>query len=458
MKSRSFLAKITTAAIAIALIATGCGPAANSSTQSAGSDSVSSSADSAAASDSGKLKISFWHSMSGSNQEVLDSLVAGFNSSQEEYEVVAENQGSYDESTGKFFNMANGAGSAAIIQIGEQNLQAMVDSGMIASVSDLISTYKYDDSDLLEQVVNFYSVNDNLYAMPFNCSSPVVYYNTAVFKEAGYTEFPTTFEGITEAAAAIAAKNSSIKPVGMFANGYTLDQMVVNMGGYIIDNANGRQNRATKVSYEEQITSIYSWVAELRDKGHLLNYGSDGTNTLSGFTQGEIGMFISSSAGCRNVINSSEFEVGVAVLPVPQGVEAQGVYAGGGALCVAANLDENTQKGVMQFLTYATSPEVQATWAGGTGYFPICKKAYETSSMQSVYTEYPQLRVAADQLLNSKVNEITAGPLLSQLPQLRTDLSAALESVFSGGDVSEAVGEAARSTNSAIESANQGVA
>ena len=50
----------------------------------------------------------------------------------------------------------------------------------------------------------------------------------------------------------------------------------------------------------------------------------------------------------------------------------------------------------------------------------------------------PQLQVAADQLLNSNVNSITAGPLLSQLPQLRTDLQTALEAVFNGSDVESA--------------------
>ncbi|MEI3162914.1 MAG: hypothetical protein V8S74_05865 [Lachnospirales bacterium] len=51
------------------------------------------------------------------NQEVLDGIVADFNASQDKYEVVAENQGTYDESTGKFFSMANGDGSADIVQM-----------------------------------------------------------------------------------------------------------------------------------------------------------------------------------------------------------------------------------------------------------------------------------------------------------------------------------------------------
>ena len=70
----------------------------------------------------------------------------------------------------------------------------------------------------------------------------------------------------------------------------------------------------------------------------------------------------------------------------------------------------------------------------------------------------PQLQVAAAQLLNSNVTPITAGPLLSQLPQLRADLQTALEAVFNGSDVESAVAQAVESTNSAIASANQGVA
>ena len=423
------------------------------------STSGSGSSGSASTGDSGKIQIQFWHSMSGNTQEALDEVVAGFNESQDTYEVVATNQGSYDESTGKFFNMANGDGSAHIIQIGEQNLQSMIDSGMVASVSDLIEKHSFDDSDLLEQEVNFYTVGEDMWAMPFNCSTPVVYYNKTAFAEAGVTEFPTTFEGIKEAAQALADSGSNITPVGMYAYGYALDQMVINMGGYVINNENGRADRATEVAYQDQITAIYNWIKDLQDSGLLLNYGSDGTNTISGFTQQQVGMFIASSASCRNVIDSAtDFVVGVANLPVPEGTEPEGVYGGGGALCIATGLSEDVETGVMEFCTYATSPEVQATWAVNTGYFPICNGAYDTETLTTAYEEMPQLQVAADQLLNSKVNSITAGPLLSQLPQLRTDLQTALEAVFNGSDVDSAVAQAIESTNSAIATANEGVA
>lgn len=406
-----------------------------------------------------KVKINFWHSMSGTNQDALNKVVDGFNQSQSDYEVVASNQGTYDESTGKFFNMGGGDDAPAIIQIGEQNLQAMIDSKKVKPASDLVSAYSFDDSDLIKQAVNFYTVDGKMWAMPFNCSAPVVYYNKDVLDDSGVTDFPTTFEGLKDAAGKVAEKHSDVKPVGMFAYGYALDQMVTNMGGYVLNNENGRKERATEVAYKDQITTIFTWVSDLIKADQLANFGTSRDNTNAAFTQKQIALYIDTSAIARSVIdNAADFKVGVAYLPISEGGTREGVYAGGGALCTADGLSQDVEKGVMAFYQYATGAEVQATWAGDTGYYPISTKAYETDTMKQIYDKYPQLSVSAKQLQESKIDGITAGPLCSQLPQLRTDLQSALESVFNGSDVASAVDGAIQSTNSAIQSANLGVA
>ncbi len=404
----------------------------------------------------GKTVILFWNSMDGSRGQALQTVVDGFNAQSDTYTIQSEYQGSYDESTGSFYNMAGSTGSPAIVQIGEQNLQSMIDSGLIASVTDLIAAHDFDDSDLLEQAVNFYTVDDVLYAMPFNCSSPVVYFNRSMLEAAGATELPSTFEGITELARTLLATNPDVVPVGLYAYGYALDQMVTNMGGYVVNNENGRMDRCDEVAYQDQLTELFQWVDDLGAEGLVSNFSSE-DNIISAFSQGQCAIFIDTSASARQTIDACEFEVGTAALPVMEGQEAMGVYAGGGALCIAANLSDEVAAGVMEFCAYATSPEVQATWAGDTGYFPISSAAYDSEELLEVYTAYPQLQVAADQLLGSQVNNITAGPLCSQLPQLRSDLETALESVFNGGDVDEAIETAVNSTNAAIASANQGI-
>lgn len=405
----------------------------------------------------GVTEVLLWHSMSGNVQEKLNEIVDGFNSSQSKIKVVAENQGTYDESTSKFFNMNGGSGSPEIIQIGEQNLQSMIDSNLIEPMSNLIKDYNYNIDELVPQVVNFYSVNDTLYTMPFNASSPVLYYNAEALKKAGIEEVPQTFEAILAAGEKISSANNGMKSFAMHAYGYALDQMVTNLGGFIINNENGRTDRATEVAYQDQMTDIFTWISDLIKADQFINYGSNSQDVVTGFNNGDISMFITTSASAAKIVSEAPFEVGVAYLPYSEGVEPQGVYAGGGALCVTNGLSEDVRAAAMEFISYATSAEVQATWAGGTGYFPINVKAYETETMKNIYAEKPQLKVAADQFLKSKETAATAGPLLSQLPQLRNDLQAAIEEVFNGGDVAKAIDGAVANTNKAIETANKSI-
>ena len=185
-------------------------------------------------------------------------------------------------------------------------------------------------------------------------------------------------------------------------------------------------------------------------------YGSSFDDLLAAFNDNQVAMFITTSAVARSIIDNSNPDVGIGYLPTFEDVEREGVYAAGGAICIPNNLDENEEKGVVEFLKFATSEDVQADWSGGTGYFPVNKKTYQTDNWKKIIEEYPGIQVAADQLLTSKATKATAGPLLSILPQLRSDLSMALEMVFTGTSAEEAVNQAAELTNGYIEQSNAG--
>ena len=443
-------------AISILFLAA-CGSGAASNTSSDSTDEASEPEQEEVENKEDRSQVSFWHSMSGANQEHLLHIVDGFNASQDEIYVSAQNQGSYDESTSKFFNVAGGDERPSVIQIGEQNLQSMIDSGLVEPMGNLVEDYNYNLDHLIPGIVNFYSVEQELYAMPFNSSSLVLYYNVEALEKAGLTEAPKTFEEITEAATAIADANEGMKAFSKPVYGYALDQMVTNMGGLIVNNDNGRSGRATEVAYHDQVKEVFTWIQDLIDKDQFVNYGINFDDMYTGFYNGDVSMFITTSAVAATIIDDAPFEVGLGYLPVPEDIEAEGNYAAGGAMMVSSDLPEEERAATTEFMEYATSPEVQAEWAGNTGYFAINTESYHTDTMKSIYEETPQLKVAADQFLTSKQTVATAGPLLSQLPQLRNDLESAEEMIFNNGDVDEAINQAAENTNAAIESANKSV-
>ena len=41
-----------------------------------------------------------------------------------------------------------------------------------------------------QNITAYYTVNDELYSMPFNSSTPILYYNKDMFDKAGITDVP----------------------------------------------------------------------------------------------------------------------------------------------------------------------------------------------------------------------------------------------------------------------------
>ncbi len=445
--------KLLATLLASTLLLAGCGTTTPTDSSSTNTKNLSGVESDETSGDNGKTEIVFWHVMSGDREEQLKVIVDGFNASQDKYEVVAQAQGDYDEAAAKFLNMAGQEGAPAIMQIGDQHLQAMIDSGLVENISEMMDKYGYNN-ELLPQVENFYTVDGTMSAMPFNSSSGVVYYNVEALKKAGLDKPSDTFEGIISESDAIAKANDGMKAFSITSWGYLLDQILTNSGYLVVNNDNGRSARPTEAAYGEGMLRFYQFIKDLNDAGGFVNYGESDDDINAGFNNGDIAMFITTSAWATSIIDSAPFEVGIAPLPHFEDREAQGVYASGGAFVMAKELDDNIQEGAFEFLKYATSAQVQATWAANTGYFPVNAASYDTDIIKKLYEEKPQMKIASDQLRNAKVNEVTAGPLVTTLVGIRNDMMAGAELVFNGGNPQEAVDSAVESTNQGLEAAN----
>ncbi|RXD25735.1 ABC transporter substrate-binding protein, partial [Acinetobacter baumannii] len=72
-------------------------------------------------------EVTFWHSMGGKGGEAIETLVSEFNSSQSNIKVVAEYQGSYDDSINKLKSAALGNSGPDIMQLYEVGTKWMID-------------------------------------------------------------------------------------------------------------------------------------------------------------------------------------------------------------------------------------------------------------------------------------------------------------------------------------------
>ena len=403
-----------------------------------------------------KVSIEFWHAMSGTGQESLDSIVKGFNDSQDKYEVVAEFQGTYEESLTKLRGVGGTKDAPAITQVFEVGTKYMIDSGYIEPMQSFIDKDNYDLSQLEENILNYYKVDGELYSMPFNSSTPVMVYNKDAFTEAGLDpeKAPETFSEVIDAAAKL--QKGEMYGFSMLTYGWFFEQLVATQGGLYVDEDNGRSGDATEALFNgPEGLNVFNFLDTMNKAGTFGNFGTNWDDIRAAFASGKVAMYMDSSAGVAGAITNAPFDVGVAYIPHADEVERNGVVIGGASLWMSKGIAEEEQQAAWEFMKYLTTPEVQAQWHLDTGYFAINPKAYDEENVKEKWAEFPQYKVTVDQLQDTVPGLATQGALISVFPESRQQIVTALEDLYQGKDPQEVLDKAAEGTNRAMEIANK---
>lgn len=160
--------------------------------------------------------ITFWHAMGGVNGEALDYLVNKFNT-ENEYGITVDSQyqGSYDDEINKLKSAQLGNMGADLVQVYDIGTRFMIDSGWIVSMQDLIDADGYDVSAIEPNIAAYYTVDNTLFSMPFNSSTPILYYNKDMFAAAGIEQAPASFSEIAAAGDALMSKGGAKEVISL---------------------------------------------------------------------------------------------------------------------------------------------------------------------------------------------------------------------------------------------------
>lgn len=417
----------------------------------------------AACAEGDKVEITFWHAMGGVNGETTQALVDDFNASQDEIEVHAEYQGTYDDAITKLkAAMQSGQGLPDVCQMYDVGTKFMADSGAVVPVEDMFESTGYDPSTVMEVITSYYTTDGKQWAMPFNVSTPMLYYNKEVFEAAGLDPNtpPTTFDEVLEYAQKIV--ESGAAPVGysQYIYGWFFEQQLAGIGAYYGNNDNGRTEAITAVDFDQNGggLKVFEMWKKLYDSGYFQNYGTVGADTQTAFFAGQVGMIIESTAILKNATNSAPFEIGTGYLPKVEANEEGGVIIGGGALWLMDSEDAAKEDAAWKFIEYCTTPEAQAKWSMGTGYFAINPAAYETEDFKAYLEENPNFMTAINQLNDTPVNLYTAGVLSGVQTESRLIFNDIMPQVYDGKMTpEEGVSELAKQVNAAIENYNASI-
>lgn len=425
MKLKKFLSVALCAAIGVSVLA-GCGGSNSVATGDAAKTDSSSGA---------KSNITFWHSMGGVNGDALNYLVDKFNKENDKgIHVDAQYQGEYDDSINKLKSALLGNMGADVVQIYDIGTRFMIDSGWVVPMQELIDKDKYDISKIEPNIAAYYTVDNKLYSMPFNSSTPILYYNKDMFAKAGIDKAPETFSEIEADSDALTSKGGAQNAISLGIYGWFFEQFICKQGLNYADNGNGRKEAATKVEFDENgsaLKVLNAWKS-LYDKGCTLNVGRGGDSGLADFSAGKSAMTLGSTASLKQILQdvNGKFEVGTAYFPTVTDDPKGGVSIGGASLWALDNKDEAKKDASWEFIKFLISPESQAYWNANTGYFPVTTEAQNEQVYKDNMKQYPQFQTAIDQLHASSPEY--AGALLSVFPEARQTVETEIENMLNG--------------------------
>ena len=383
-------------------------------------------------------EVQWWHAMGGVNGERVNKIADDFNATQSEYKVVPSYKGNYTETMTAAIAAFRAKQQPHIVQVFEVGTATMMAAkGAIYPVEQMMKDAgeAFDKSIYLPAVISYYQTSSGeLLSMPFNSSTPVLWYNKDAFKKAGVASVPTTWNDVKSASEKLVAAGYKCG----FSFGWQSWVMIENYSAWhnlpMGTRENGFAGIDTSFTFnnpqvKNRIASIAEW-----SKDSLFTYGGRRGDSLSMYTNAECGMWMNSSAYYGSIKKQAQFDFGQTMLPLDTDVasKAQNSIIGGATLWVLKGRDQDDYKGVAKFMTYLSSAEVQAWWHQETGYVPITTPAYELSKKQGFYDANPGTDTAIKQLSLNQPTANSRGVRFGNFVQIRDVINEEMEAIWNG--------------------------
>ncbi|MGD8272522.1 MAG: sn-glycerol-3-phosphate ABC transporter substrate-binding protein UgpB, partial [Desulfobacterales bacterium] len=363
------------------------------------------------------ITINWWFAHGGRLGEKVQEIVANYNASQSQYKVVATYKGNYTDTMNAGIAAFRSKNPPHILQVFEVGTASMMAAqGAIKPVYEVMaeSGLPFDPKAYLSTVTGYYTAPDGrMLSMPFNSSTPVLYYNLEAFKKAGLDpdKPPKTWPEVAEYAKKLVAAGYP----GGFSTAWISWIHVENFSAWhnvpIGTKANGFGGMDTQFVFNSPLHTKH--IQKLADwqKEKIFVYGGRRNKGNALFSSEQVAMYTESSAGYAGFKKTCKFPFRTSMLPYwpDTGGAPQNTIIGGASLWVMQGHSAEEYKGVASFLNYISKPEVQADWHQFTGYLPITYAAYELTKKQGFYEKNPGTETALIQMTLNNPTENSKG-------------------------------------------------
>jgi len=347
------------------------------------------------------VRLTFYYpvGVAGPLARVIDEMVSDFNRQTPDVEVVAVYSGDYDPTMQKVQTavMAGNPPDIAVVEISEMPTLLAMDA-----IIPLDLYVRAEGSQWLRDffpafLQNSYS-GGRFYAVPFQRSTPVLYWNKDAFKEVGLDpDTPSLTWDDLEAYAKRLVKRDPAGGVQRWGvtisggwNDWLFEAFVRQNGGALLDY--GR--RQLRFDSPEAVEALRFWV-RLTNELKVAPPHSTWSSTPLDFVAGRTAMLYHSTGILTFLKNSARFPFGVGFLPMKK---QYAVEVGGGNFFVFKKIPKSHQDAAWRFIRWMTNPEQAARWSMASGYIAVRRSAYDVPAMKEFVAKHPEYLVAREQL------------------------------------------------------------
>ena len=379
------------------------------------------------------VELTFYYpvAVSGPLATIMNGMVDDFNRLRPGVHVTPVFAGDYYQAITKAQTAVMGGQPPDAAVLLSSDLYTLLDMNAIIPLDNYINASGGDRfrQDVPEALWLNSRVGNTTYAIPFQRSTIILYYNQDAFQRAGLdpTKPPKSWTELAQDAQRLtlrdAGGNVTQWGVGIPTSGltYWLFQ------GFVIEAGQDRManTEGTQVSFDTPAAhqALAYWQQLQATKAEP--QGITTWETLpTQFVAGQFAMIYHTTGSLTFILNNAKFKVGTAFMPAGK---QYGTPTGGGNLYLFKGTSPERQRASWEFVQWMTAPQQVARWSQATGYVAARKSALNVEVFRQYVDKVPQALTASQQLQYAKAELSTHSS-----GQVQTFLSNGLQAVLTG--------------------------
>lgn len=348
---------------------------------------------------SGPVKIVYWRSLTGVAGEAQDELVKRFNASQDRVIVEAQFQGAYAELNQKLLAGLAAGAVPDVVLLDSPFVALFAKDGVLAPLDAFVRSDRsgFKLADFIPGLLQDGYHDGKLYALPFMRSTPLLYYNREMFREAGlpdraprtWDEFRDFSRRLTVVSGGETTRFGAAFTTSTTTAHWYFQAAVYAYGGLVSD-----EKFNVKLTEAPALAAATLWQDMVfKDK---TAFGSLDPHTE--FLNRRVGMVFGSTGSMGNLFSRATFPVAAGFMPG----QVKNLVPVGGAVLAVTSTDKNRQAAAWEFIKYMTNADSQAYLVPRTGYMPNSQSSINHPEVVAYFNQYPERKVAIDQLVHTR--------------------------------------------------------